>query len=233
MEFYKKNNRIVIVLPPDLTDELSAELSKLCVDHIKKGENKFLIDATSLKFINSYGVGALLRVLIKLKNAGGEMRIKNLSGQPFNIFASSGLVAIFTIQEEETVHYAEEEFLGIETSRMVELEVTQEKRDDVVVFHLSGSLCVSDGIRIFKDKAELAMADCNKFVLDCEDLDYIDSLAIGAIVNINTVLKTSGGGIRICKANKLVNDTIKGMNLQGIFPNYEKISDALKNWGSR
>jgi anti-sigma B factor antagonist len=75
------------------------ELKQKVVDAIEVGERKVLIDFTSTGYIDSSGLGALVSLSKKLRDAGGELRLAGLNEDLRTLFELTKLDTLFTIAD--------------------------------------------------------------------------------------------------------------------------------------
>jgi anti-sigma B factor antagonist len=64
-------------------------------DQINDGVSNFVIDLANLKFMNSTGLGALIRILTKARTAGGEAILVNSSTQISQLLLMTKLNQVF------------------------------------------------------------------------------------------------------------------------------------------
>jgi anti-anti-sigma factor len=86
------------------------------------------------------------------------------------------------------------------------------------------------GSRYFKQQCLLTMADFKKILVDFENLTFFDSLSVSVILNMNKLLKETGGSMRVCAANYIVNDLFTTLNIGQIIPLYDDIEQAKADW---
>lgn len=227
MNAYKENEWVVISLPPKFESHHSLQFSVLCKEYIQKGNVRFIVDASRLTFIDSYGIGVLLKSAVQLRDFNGEIRIRELSGDPLNLFRQTQLVNIFKIENNRHVSHSEKSLFGINPSHS-DLNLDLEEKGDVVVFHLSGVMKFPRGIKKFEEEALAVMAEKNKFLLDMEKLEYLDSNFVDKIIKISCLLRTSGGEVCICRANELVKDILEMANVGRIISIYESLALAIE-----
>jgi anti-anti-sigma factor len=108
----------------------------------------------------------------------------------------------------------------------LDLAIALEERGDAVIFHLSGQFLSSGSIKKFREEAMSVMGRNNKFFLDMENLVFLNSALIGEIIRFCQLLKTSGGAICICCANKLVMEFLKMASVDRIIPIFESLALA-------
>jgi anti-anti-sigma factor len=70
-----KNNCQIIRLAGLLDSFSEATFSKVLGDLIEEGPNQVILDLSSIEFLDSSGLGALVKIAKKLKDAGGSFQI--------------------------------------------------------------------------------------------------------------------------------------------------------------
>jgi len=79
---------------PDAT-ELNDELHKL----ISAGKSKVVVDLGNVKFMNSSGLGMLVRALTTVRNAGGDMKLARASEKIESLLVVTKLITVFDHHE--------------------------------------------------------------------------------------------------------------------------------------
>ncbi|MCB0510845.1 MAG: STAS domain-containing protein [Chitinophagales bacterium] len=62
---------------------------------LSQNSNRFIVDLSNLKYINSTGLSVLITILTKSRNAGGEMVLVNLPAQLVNLLQITKLSEVF------------------------------------------------------------------------------------------------------------------------------------------
>ncbi len=86
------------------TDELHGEMKSFLGQKV----NKIVIDLNGVSWINSIGIGALMRCLTTIRNAEGDLRLARMGEKARSVFIITQLVSIFKIYE--TVEEAMDSF---------------------------------------------------------------------------------------------------------------------------
>jgi len=83
------------------TDELHDEMKSFLGQKV----NKIVIDLNGVSWLNSMGIGALMRCLTTIRNAEGDLRLARMSDKARSVFVITQLISIFKIFEtvEEAV----------------------------------------------------------------------------------------------------------------------------------
>ena len=79
---------------PDAT-ELNEELHKL----VSSGKTKVAVDLGDVKFMNSSGLGMLIRALTTMRNAGGDMKLARASEKIESLLIVTKLITVFDHHE--------------------------------------------------------------------------------------------------------------------------------------
>ncbi len=84
------------------------ELKQKALDALESGERKFLIDFSSTGYIDSSGLGVLVSMSKKVREAGGELRLVGLNEDLRTLFELTKLDSLFAI--DDTLDKALESF---------------------------------------------------------------------------------------------------------------------------
>jgi anti-sigma B factor antagonist len=75
------------------------ELKELIQSALDGGERRFLIDFSRTGYIDSSGLGALVSISKRIREAGGELRLSGLNEDLRSLFELTKLDTLFTIME--------------------------------------------------------------------------------------------------------------------------------------
>lgn len=75
------------------------ELKKEVTDKLDAGEKKFVIDFSDTGYIDSSGLGALVTIAKKVREAGGDLKLAGLNDDLRTLFELTKLDTLFTIVE--------------------------------------------------------------------------------------------------------------------------------------
>ena len=108
--------------------------------------------------------------------------------------------------------------------------VTPRRLDDVVILDLSGRITIGEGTVVLRGTMKkLLNAGHRKFVMNLEDVDYIDSAGLGELVMLFTTVRREGGHVKLLKLTHRVRDLLQITKLLTVFDSYENEMDALKS----
>ena len=83
-----------------LGEETSA-LRKAVRDLIDKGKKKIVLNLAEVSYIDSSGVGELVSSYTAVRNAGGELKLLNLTKKVHDLLQVTKLYTIFDIKDDE------------------------------------------------------------------------------------------------------------------------------------
>ena len=222
------NSTAVIKLPQRFFYPATNDLIKAAREALDKGINELLIDFTDTELIDSATIGALVFTAKDYKEKGVRITLRKINESIHDLFTDTGFDKIFNIESDEGVQFADGDIF--ENSVDVRLYIEKEVVGTVCVFHLSGIMNNPLGSRYFKQELLLAMAHNKKIILDFKDLTYFDSLSVSVVINLNKLIKETGGGLRICGSNDIVDDLFNTLNIQDLIPFYKDQDEALAKW---
>lgn len=210
------------------------EARKICkqiIEALNAGEiSTCIFDFAGTDLIDSSGIGSLVSLAKEFKFRNAQLIIRNLRDDIFQLFEDSGLDRIFSIEKDGVVKNADSNIF--ETSGVdIRLEIKKESVGDIGIFIMSGVVHHPLGSSFFKQQLLLFLAEQKKILIDIEDLTFFDSLSISAILNMNNLLKNTGGSMRICSPNYIIRDLFTTLNIQQVIPVFDTREEALADWG--
>ena len=73
----------------------ASEFQDMIASKIDDGKKNFVVDLGDVKFVNSTGIGILIRSYTTLKNAGGDMKLAEVSDKVSGVLSITKLNTIF------------------------------------------------------------------------------------------------------------------------------------------
>jgi anti-anti-sigma factor len=95
----KKDGITVIDVKGQLIVGNRQELKDLVREALEAGERKFVIDFTDTGYIDSSGLGALVSISKKVREAGGDLRLAGLNEDLRSLFELTKLDTLFAIAD--------------------------------------------------------------------------------------------------------------------------------------
>lgn len=80
-------------------DEVGPKLVEVVSDAIQDGAKTFVIDLSEVRYISSSGIGLLITMLTKMRNAGGEVYLTAPSEHVKKLLIITKLNNIFTVYD--------------------------------------------------------------------------------------------------------------------------------------
>ncbi len=222
-------NCLQIKGPQHFTGSVVRETMTSVLNDLQKDQlSSVFFDFAGSDLIDSSGIGVLVTLSKECRLRGVELVIGNLNDDLYQLFCDAGLDRIFTIKKNGGLIKAQVDLF--ETSVDIKLTVQKEILDDICVFVLSGVLTHPGGSSYLKQQFLLSLAQHRKILLDVEDLTFFDSLSLGTVLNMNNLLKGTGGSMRMCGANYIVSDLFSTLKLELLIPIFPSRPDAIQDW---
>jgi anti-sigma B factor antagonist len=224
----RDNARSMVRLPAVFSTGVTAEFLKYVKGEIEKGTIEIGLDFKATRLVDSAAIGTLVSVAKDCRANGTRLALCNLNEEIKDLFVQTSFDKIFTIESEEGVHPAESDIF--ENAVDIRLYIEKESVNDICILHLNGVMNNPEGSRLFKQEFLLAMAHYKKILVDFLELTFFDSLSISVVLNMNRLLKETGGSMRICGPNEIISELFKTLNIQKIIPFFSTREEALKDW---
>jgi anti-sigma B factor antagonist len=93
------NNVMIVRVDGQLIVANRHELKQIVQDGLDQGARRFVIDFTPTAYIDSSGLGALVSMSKRVRQAGGEMRLAGLNEDLRSLFELTKLDTLFSIFE--------------------------------------------------------------------------------------------------------------------------------------
>lgn len=87
----QRDETTVVAIAGQLLLENRQELKDRVLDEVQQGRRRFLIDFRQTSYIDSSGLGALVSVAKRIREAGGEVFISNLNSDLRSVFSLTRL----------------------------------------------------------------------------------------------------------------------------------------------
>lgn len=102
--------------------------------------------------------------------------------------------------------------------------------DDVIILDVSGRITLGEGTVTLREALQkLVDAGERKFVMNLEDVDYIDSAGLGELVTAFTVVRAHGGQLKLLKLTHRIHDLLQITKLLTVFDAFESETEAIKS----
>ena len=113
-----------------------------------------------------------------------------------------------------------------------ELRITQRTVRGVTIFTLVGRLVYDEGTRTLREAITTAFAGgAQKFLLDLEQITYLDSGGVGLLVAMFRHVTRRGGEFKLLRLSASARRVLGISHLTRVFDIFDDEEDALRNMG--
>ena len=92
----------VVRLTGDLDGRTVAELDQALQKAFQESFTRLIVDLGSLKYTNSAGIGAFIKITKRIRSKGGDIVFIHVGKKTLELFRSLGLDNVFKIMTDET-----------------------------------------------------------------------------------------------------------------------------------
>jgi anti-sigma B factor antagonist len=102
----------------------------------------------------------------------------------------------------------------------------------VIVVEAVGRLTLTDGHTKLRDLIHVSTGEgARKFMLNLAQVEYIDSHGVGELVRSYSVIRQTGGELKLACVNQKVLEVLEISHLNRVFEIYAEESVALQSFG--
>jgi anti-sigma B factor antagonist len=98
---------------------------------------------------------------------------------------------------------------------------------DVIVVQCNGRIVAGPEVQSLQYQMERAMREHRDIVLQLEQVQFVDSSGIGALVRLVSSAKTSDHNVSLCALPQVLRKTLEVTNLLPLFKTYESEAEAI------
>ena len=77
----------------------ASEFQDMIASKIEENKNQFVVDLHNVKYVNSTGIGILIRAYTALKNSGGDMKLAAVTDKVTGVLSITKLDTIFNFYD--------------------------------------------------------------------------------------------------------------------------------------
>ena len=111
------------------------------------------------------------------------------------------------------------------------LQINQREKEEIVILDMDGRLVVGEECSQIRERIQaLAAAARNRVILNLQDVDYIDSTGLGALVICFTTLKKAGGALKLLNLTKRNIELLVLTKLTTVFEIFNDEQDAVNSF---
>lgn len=93
----QSNDVTIVTVQGQLVVTNRQEFKQMVLDAMEQGARTFVVDFTDASYIDSSGLGALVSLSRRLRDAGGDLRLVGLSDELRTLFELTRLDALFPL----------------------------------------------------------------------------------------------------------------------------------------
>lgn len=114
---------------------------------------------------------------------------------------------------------------------MTQLEISERRRDGVVILDLTGKIIIGDGSRLLSaEVGRLIQSGDRRIVLNLAAVSSVDSSGIGELVSRHTTTRHSRGRLVLLNLPRKIRDLLTVTRLVDIFESYETEDAAVSSF---
>jgi anti-sigma B factor antagonist len=111
------------------------------------------------------------------------------------------------------------------------LEIGQREHEGVAILDLTGRITVGAESTLLREKVSaLAAAGSRNIVLNLQQVDYIDSTGLGALVMSATTMRKAGGSVKLLNLNRRNIELLVMTKLATVFDLFNDEQDAVNSF---
>jgi anti-anti-sigma factor len=111
----------------------------------------------------------------------------------------------------------------------MELSLATRKIGDVVVFDISGRLCVGGALSVLRNAVKESLEDGNnRLVINLGEVSFIDSSGLGELITTHTSVQSRGGSINLLKPSSRIKELLKMTRLTGVLQSFDDEALAVQ-----
>lgn len=111
------------------------------------------------------------------------------------------------------------------------INITQKTERNVIIMNLSGKLIGQKEIeQLYYHIRQLLEKKVNRVVLNMEQLDWMGSLGLGALISCMTTMRNSDGDVHLCNLNPKLKSLLKITRLELVIPVFDSVDTAVQSF---
>lgn len=115
----------------------------------------------------------------------------------------------------------------------MQLTFETQKFEDIAVIRCAGRIVTGEEVQALSREFERLMQTTKKIVLQLAEVNFIDSVGVGALVRMLGVLRNQRGDLRLCQVSPFVLKVLEATNLDRIFRPSATEKEAIEAFAVR
>ena len=113
---------------------------------------------------------------------------------------------------------------------MRECVITREQRDQLDILHLDGSFDAYSFPKLESSLNELRESKRHHVILDCANLDYISSAALGALIGFARRSREQKGDLKLARLSPKIYNIVELLGFHKILDIFKEIDQAIQKF---
>jgi anti-sigma B factor antagonist len=111
------------------------------------------------------------------------------------------------------------------------MQIAERESGAVTVLDLSGRITMGEDGNLLKDKLQSLLHQGKKNILfNLEQVSYVDSAGLGAIVSGYTTVTREGGSLKLANVTKKLQDLLSITKLLTVFETFDSEDEAVRSY---
>jgi anti-sigma B factor antagonist len=111
------------------------------------------------------------------------------------------------------------------------MQIAERESGAVTVLDLSGRITMGEDGNLLKDKLQSLLHQGKKNILfNLDQVSYVDSAGLGAIVSAYTTVTREGGTLKLANVTKKLQDLLSITKLLTVFETFDSEGEALRSF---
>jgi anti-anti-sigma factor len=110
------------------------------------------------------------------------------------------------------------------------MEITSRHLGEVLILDMTGRLDTSTSGKAHDAVVGFAKKGAKRVVLNLDKLDFVSSAGLRVILTLAKLLQTSGGELKICRANPNVKEVLDMSGFSSLIKMFDDEKAAIASW---
>jgi anti-sigma B factor antagonist len=111
------------------------------------------------------------------------------------------------------------------------MELKLRKNEDIYIIDVVGEMDLYNSYKLKELLTKMIDKKIEKYIINLEEVEYIDSSGIGALIHITSTIKKMNLRLSITNVHGSVKKVIELTKLSGFFPIFLSLEEAIKSLG--
>jgi anti-sigma B factor antagonist len=110
------------------------------------------------------------------------------------------------------------------------MEISTRKQENITIVDFNFSSLDANTSNEFKSSMVKILESESRFIFNLENLKFIDSSGLGAILSCLKLVAPKGGEIKLCNPSKSARIIIELVNMHKVFEIYNNVEEGIKSF---